>query len=242
MKQNILDRLNSILAYVAVISLMITLLVTSISVNCFNRDFFASEYATLETAKDLGMTDKDLNGATNTLLDYLQDKRSTIKTTITLKGMEQDAFNSREASHMVDVKGLYQFVLVLRNVCVILFVGSIIYLIVRLKQGALTLFSINYMKMAAIVGVFFTMLAIWAYADFDSFWTAFHKLMFRNDLWLLNPDTDLMINLFPSQFFSSLVFRVVGMFASAFIIVFFASYLYLRKRLKKMNEAILNDD
>lgn len=242
MKQKLLDRLNTILAYVAVLSLILILLVTSIDVNSFNRKFYHSEYASLETAQELGMTEEDLNAATDTLLDYLQDKKEDITIQVTVKGTLQDAFNSKEASHMVDVKGLYQAALILRNVAIILFIGSIAFLIVRLKKGAFTLFSINYMKLTILLAVVFTMLAIWAYADFDAFWTAFHHLMFRNDLWLLDPATDLMINLFPSQFFSALVFRIVGMFASSFILVFLISYLYLRKRLNAMHNEVQIDE
>lgn len=242
MKQEIFDRLNVVAAYISVISLIVILLVTSIDMNCFNRDFFQSQYATLKTSQDLGMTDKDLNKATDTLLDYLQDKRDDITVEITVKGTRQEAFNSKEAAHMVDVKGLYQFALIMRNVCLILFAASIIYLFIRLKKGVFTLLSIDYMKTAILFAVVFTMLAIWAYTDFDGFWTMFHKVAFRNDLWLLDPSTDLMINLFPSQFFSALVFRIVGMFAGIFILLFLASYLYLRIRLNRLHEEVIQDE
>lgn len=242
MKQEILDRLNGIAAYVSAITIIIILLITSIDINCFNKDFFRSQYASLQTSEDLGMTDKDLNKATETLLDYLQDKRSDIKVEIIVKGTKQEAFNSKEAAHMVDVKELYQFALVLRIVCIILFVVSFVYMLIRMKKGAFTLFSIDYMKVAVFFALVFTALAIWAFADFDTFWTSFHKIVFRNELWLLDPSTDLMINLFPSAFFSALVFRIVAMFAGSFIILFLGSYIFLRIRLNRMHEEIQSEE
>lgn len=242
MKQEILDRANGVAAYVCAISIIIILLITSIDINCFNKDFFRSQYASLKTSEDLGMTDKDLNKATETLLDYLQDKREDIKVEITMKGTRQEAFNSKETAHMVDVKQLYQFALVLRIVCGILFVISFVYLLVRLKKGAFTLFSIDYMKVAVFFALVFTALAIWAFADFDTFWTSFHKIAFRNDLWLLDPATDLMINLFPAQFFSALVFRIVAMFAGSFILLFLGSYVFLRIRLNRMHEELQHEE
>lgn len=233
--RQILERLTSILAYVAAISAMIILLVTSININCFNKDFFASEYKTLNTAKNLGMTDTDLNKATDTLLDYLQDKRNNIDVQISIKGAETQAFNAKEASHMKDVKGLYHFALIVRNISVITLIASVIYVFIRMKKSSFTILSINYMKAAILVAVFFAILAGWAFVDFDAFWTSFHKLAFRNDLWLLDPATDLMINLFPSQFFNNLVFRIVGMFAGGFIFLFMLSYLYLRRQLRKLH-------
>lgn len=37
--------------------------------------------------------------------------------------------------------------------------------------------------------------------DWDALFTAFHKLFFRNDYWLFDPDTDPVINLLPDSYF-----------------------------------------
>lgn len=44
--------------------------------------------------------------------------------------------------------------------------------------------------------------------DFDIFWTQFHHVLFRNDLWILNPQTDLMISMVPQSFFFALITRI----------------------------------
>ena len=43
--------------------------------------------------------------------------------------------------------------------------------------------------------------AVWAAIDFVSLFTLFHQLLFTNDLWLLNPQTDLLLMLMPEPFF-----------------------------------------
>lgn len=237
MKQ-ILERLTSLLAYVAAISTIIIILVTSIDLNSFNKDFYASEYKKLNTSQSLGMTDKDLNKATTTILDYLRDNRKNINVQISIKGTETDAFNAKEASHMADVKRLYHVAIVVRNVALLALIGSILYLCIRLKKGAFTLLSINYMKTAVLFAVFLIMMAAWAIADFDAFWTSFHRIFFRNDLWLLDPATDLMINLFPAQFFGNLIVRIITGFLVTYSILFLISYLYLRKQLHKLHDEI----
>lgn len=239
----LLDKMNTVTAYIATISLVLILLITSIDINCFDKNFYHKEYQTLNTAQELGMTEEDLFKATYTLLDYLQDKRNDITTTmISVKGTEMPAFNAKEESHMVDVRGLYHFAMISRNVCIVLLGASLIYLMIRLKKGAVTLFSINYMKVSVLFIVFFMMLGGWAFVDFDAFWTTFHHIAFRNDLWLLDPNVDLMINLFPAAFFSKLVFRIIAVFAVSFLAVFAGCYLYLRHRLKRMHEELLYDD
>ena len=47
------------------------------------------------------------------------------------------------------------------------------------------------------------MVIIAACIDFDSLFILFHKVAFTNDLWLLNPQTDLLIRLMPIEFFIS---------------------------------------
>ena len=43
--------------------------------------------------------------------------------------------------------------------------------------------------------------AFGALLDWDALFTAFHKLFFRNDYWLFDPDTDPVINLLPDSYF-----------------------------------------
>ena len=37
--------------------------------------------------------------------------------------------------------------------------------------------------------------------DFDSAFTAFHKIFFNNDYWIFNPRLDQIINILPQEFF-----------------------------------------
>ena len=240
--KRIIEKINVIAAYAAAVSAILIILITSIDMNCFDKGFYAEEYSALDTAQSLGMTEDDLNQSTNTLLDYLKDERDDIQVEIQVKGTKTYAFNEREASHMVDVRNLYQFALILRYVCIGVLLISLIVLLFQYRAETYTHLSIAYMKTAILFSVFIIMLAIWAYADFNAFWTAFHRLAFRNDLWLLDPSTDLMINLFPSEFFSKLVFRIVGWFAAGFGSLFAISYIYLRHQLHKVHKELMDHE
>ncbi len=226
------NKLNIIATYVVSVSIIIILLVTSIGHNCFHRDLYQQQYEKLNTSQELGVTKKDLNLVTDVLLDYLEDHRNNIKVKITIQGKLQNAFNIKEEAHMEDVKRLYHFALVIRNVAFVLLILSLILLFSRLKKSTWTELSISYIKTSIIFIMFFGMLAIWAYADFDAFWTMFHKVLFRNDLWLLDPAKDFMIHLFPEAFFGKLVKNIVIMFMGGVLGIFAVSYVYLRHQLK----------
>lgn len=216
-------------AYIASICTILILLVTSIDVNCFNHEFFASEYERLDTAQSLHMSQADLMSATDALLDYLQDRRDDIKVNIEVYELPREAFNERETLHMIDVKGLYQFALQLRLIAIVLLVAALAYLIIQKKKEAWHLLSIAYAQCALCFLCIVVMLGIWAAVDFTSLWESFHRLFFTNDLWLLNPRTDLMINMFPEEFFFNMVLRIAGMFLVVFVGLWGLSLWYLKQ-------------
>ncbi|MBE3520305.1 MAG: DUF1461 domain-containing protein [Firmicutes bacterium] len=45
------------------------------------------------------------------------------------------------------------------------------------------------------------LLAVPAVLDFSDWWTAFHRLSFSNDLWLLDPSKEWLVKMFPLEFF-----------------------------------------
>jgi integral membrane protein (TIGR01906 family) len=54
-----------------------------------------------------------------------------------------------------------------------------------------------------------TVLLIWGVIDFDGLFTAFHRIAFTNDGWLLDPRTDLLIRLMPTELFIRLAARIL---------------------------------
>lgn len=52
-----------------------------------------------------------------------------------------------------------------------------------------------------------------AYVDFDGAFTMMHHILFNNNYWLINPDIDPIINIFPESYFVTLgiaLFSLIG--------------------------------
>ena len=80
----------------------------------------------------------------------------------------------------------------------------------------------------------------WAAISFDSFWTAFHRLIFPgSENWLL-PAESRMIQMLPSRLFRDLVMRMGGRMLTLFLAVAAVCglILYLRQRKQSLAEAI----
>jgi integral membrane protein (TIGR01906 family) len=74
-----------------------------------------------------------------------------------------------------------------------------------------------------------SLLAIVIAVDFDNAFTIFHLLFFNNDLWILDPSVDLLINMVPLPFFIDISIFIGALFMGLSLAVMGLCSLYLRK-------------
>jgi len=209
-----------LIGIVSCMCLVLACLGFAIRIGCFSdRDFYQREYAKLGVAETLKMSDDDLGKVTDVMLDYLDDERDDLVVIITMDGEEREFFNDREKSHMEDVKNLNLDTRGISRICVISFcVGCIFLCIVCLifcKEPRT--FAVATIARSLIISVILFAIAVIAGAivvssDFDKYWRMIHPFLFDNDLWLLDPSTDMLINLVPLEFFTDLVTRCAVIF------------------------------
>lgn len=206
--------------YTLAVSLfVIVLMITSVEVLGFRMNFYEKMYSKLEVSETIGITEEELMEATTVLLDYTKGKRDTLDFEVVIDGKPVQMFNQREKDHMIDVQLLMKSALMFRNVS---FVFVAIMLVVSLGMGDYLDFLLNKEILGRVLfSAIFLMaaLGIFVLVDFDSFWTVFHKILFRNDLWLLNPATDRLIMMVPIEFFTALVYQILGAFVFIFLLL-----------------------
>lgn len=224
-----MNRNERICAVVSVFLLSLALLMTCIDVCSFRTSFYESEYAKNDTSAYTGMSSEDNLKATLALLDYLKDRRQDIVVEANVNGVTREVFNERETLHMVDVKKLYQTAILVRNLCAIggaVLLGYLLFRRHRLK----TILQAGFTTGNMFIGLIVVFVAIWAFSDFNAFWTNFHLLFFDNDLWLLDPRTSIMINLFPGNFFFDLVLQIILLYLGSLIVIGLYTYWPVRKQ------------
>ena len=166
-----------------------------------------------------------------TEFDYLYDERDDLNLEHVINGNMREVFDTREKTHMIDVKNLYQNAMSVRNV---LLITSIVLLAVGLylsKERYIRFIYDGYKTGVSFLLLIIVCIAVIAIMDFNAFWLQFHYLFFTNDLFLLDPNTEILINMVPEQFFTDLVFRIIAMFISSLSVF----YLLLRYLYKKVN-------
>lgn len=220
---------DRILAAVSGIALMIALLLTAVDFCCFLKPFYHYEYETGKQAEKIGMSAEGLNAATDTLLDYLKDKRDDIIVETEVHGSVREVYNERETLHMKDVKNLYQKAVLVRNILACAALAGFLVLFFRDRRRFPSLLKDGLKQGLLCLLMLVLFVSIWAIADFDSFWLNFHYVFFDNDLFLLDPNTSIMINMFPTTFFMHMVFMIIFVFALMAAAVYgFACFLEKR--------------
>lgn len=201
------------------VSFIIVLLVTSFQLVLYaNLSFYEKEYAKYNVLEAVNMEMKDVLYVTDEMMDYLIDKREDLVVVTTVGGEEREFFNDREKAHMADVKNLFMGGLMIRRIALALTVISIAIAVIS-KQNFKLIIPRAFEIGTAIFGVLVLIFGILAYNNFSELFVQFHLLFFDNDLWILNPATDLMINILPEGFFFDTVKAIVLVFITLLVLM-----------------------
>lgn len=218
---------NRIFSLICAFSLILSTIITVIDFWCFNDAFYKHEYESLNTASSIGMSKDDLNKTTDVLLSYIKDYDKTLDINVNINGENRQVFNEREKAHMIDVRDLYQNAIKVRNFSLLIYAFSLVILI--MNKGLNELYR-GFKKALGIFVFMFGLIAFFCLIDFNAFWTNFHHIFFpSNDLWLLDPRTDILIMMVPEKFFFDLCVLIIF---SIFILmlIFFIIIKLLDKR------------
>ncbi len=123
-------------------------------------------------------------------------------------------FTEEEILHMIDVKNLIRFFLFITSLSAVIFPAC--FKFVKNKQGLL--------RAVSFAGfVFVALLFLASLFDFSEAFIIFHKVFFRNSLWLLPANTKL-IEMFPEEFFYDFAKVWFGTFFALCGAVYFLSF------------------
>lgn len=146
--------------------------------------------------------------AVRAITDYLTGAADEFQFTFTQGCTEYLGFNAREQAHMADCRTLF-------TLCRWLAAGSFVLCAVLLGLLIHHRRKADFALLAKLLRwetAVLTLLGVIAAFGFTDAFVLFHHLMFRNDLWLLNPQTDLLIRLMPTAFFERYALLIAGCF------------------------------
>lgn len=213
--------LHRLAGIAAAFCIMIILFITSVeAVVYWTPGYFEKEYAKYNVLDSLpSMTMDDLLHVTDEMMDYLRGDREDLHVQTIMEGQQREFFNEREIAHMEDVQVLFIKAMSIRRICLVLTAALLLFMATSKARLKIVLPS----SLCIGTGLFFgivTGLGLIISTDFTKYFIMFHHIFFSNDLWILDPSTDMLINIVPEGFFMDTAARIAVLFGSLSLILF----------------------
>lgn len=171
----------------------------SASLNFLIRYDFIYEYnlSTNESIQNItSLSIDELTDINNNIRDYFFNDDELLNV---------DIYSDKEITHMKDVKNLISLVLSVGKYSAVSFLIFLFFLnnyfsvsIASLLKKSLLIFISLSIILALAFGLFFNQVFL-----------LFHELSFSNDLWILNPNTDYLLMMFPEVFFRDVAVMII---------------------------------
>lgn len=228
-------RTEKIITFISAAALVVMLLLTCVSQAVFgNMNYFRKEFEKYNVTQNIDMEMDDIMYVMDELMDYLHGDREDLEEIVTeVNGETRDFFTEREKTHMADYKVLFDGGFAIRKGAAVVFAALTLLLVFKKK------FSLRrFLKYAALFSVIIAagagILAIAASIDFNACFIVFHKLFFNNDLWILDPAEDLIINILVEPFFADMALKIALYCAAVLaVIVITGAGIYLSDKKRR---------
>lgn len=227
--------LHNLLGILCGFALMITLLITSVeAVAYWTPGYYEREYTKYQVLDDVNMEMDDLLDVTHEMMAYLRGNREDLHVPTIVAGQPREFFNDREIAHMEDVRGLFLGGLAIRRICIgIMVLGCALLAVLKadVKRVLPKMVCVGTVLFFVVIAALTAIIS----TDFTKYFIIFHEIFFNNDLWMLDPRTDLLINIVPEPFFVDTAARIAAVFAGSVAATFAGCMIWLR-HLKKNGE------
>lgn len=230
-----MKNLQRIFGMIASIAVIIILLISAFEIGAYSDyDWYEKEYAKYDVLEDLEMEMEDTMQVTKEMMAYLRGNRDDLVVHTVVDGEEREFFNDREKAHMVDVQNLFIGGLWIRRIALLVFVLAVVAMIKTKADWKMLLPKSFLIGLGAFIGIT-AGAGLLFMSDFNKYFTMFHEIFFDNDLWLLDPRTDLLIRMLPEGFFMDMVVRIGVIFLILLLLGVIISILALYRRKDKNN-------
>ena len=228
------EKTHRICAFVCGLCLLFVLLTTSVQAVCFwIPNWWRNEYAKYDTPSNVNgeMSLDDAVHVTEDMLDYCIGRIDTLDDTeATIDGVTAPFFTDREKAHLADCRELFMAGMRARVIALFILIVFSIYIYMHNgKEKTLRIMARGYLQSFAAVIIAGAVIALLALKDFTFVFTEFHHLFFDNDLWILYPDKDNLINIMQEDVFADAAMWIGCIFATVSVILALISGAILKK-------------
>ena len=230
-------------AFICGLCLLFILLTTSLQAVCYwIPDWWRNEYAKYDTPSNVRgeMSLDDAVHVTEDMLEYCIGRLDTLDDTeATIDGVTAPFFTDREKAHLADCRELFLKGIRARVIACLILAAFVIFIYVHNgKQKTPVLLAEGYLRSLGFVAVMAAVIAILCVIDFTQVFTVFHHIFFDNDLWILYPDKDNLINIMQEDVFSDAAMWIAGIWLAVSALIAAGCVIVIRKDRYSVNSAV----
>ena len=191
--------------YAAGTALCLLLLLSVIlcaAVTRMGRDggLYARCFHAFADTRRFGVPESDYDGIASDLGDYFSGGAADFP-----------YFNGRERAHLADIRQLFRAF----DKAWLLLAAALPLAFALIRRPDAKGFFLGFGLAVLLPGA----AALYAALDFENAFILTHRLLFSNDLWLLDPNTDLLICLMPEPMFTFLAGRLAAVVIPAWLLI-----------------------
>lgn len=238
---------EKIAAFICGILLLIVILITSTQALCYwIPNWWRNEYAKYNTPQYVTgeMSLDDAVYITEQMLDYCIGTIDTLDNTeATIDGVTAPFFTEREKLHLADCRNIFLAAVKFRVISILIIAVLLIAIYYSIKRrsesspdSSIIISSVyartiasGYIKALVALLIFAGILVVIGMNNFTFLFTKFHHVFFDNDLWILDPKQDNLVNVMQESVFSDAAITIGSIWGCVSIALAVFSAVILRK-------------
>jgi integral membrane protein (TIGR01906 family) len=227
--------LNIFVKIIFIIAVPVLFISSGIAVTVNSQWIYDNGFKKYEIPAVTGITMSELEKAASGIIDYFNNTDEYLNVQITRDGQPYRLYSEddKEINHMKDVKALFHLDYQVLAVSLMFLAACVGIMLLRgnnswvagglLGGGVLTLAVMALLAVGIFTGAF------------DTLFISFHRIAFSNMDWLLDPNVDVLIQMFPDGFWFDVVAFIALLTAALAVIAGVSGAVWL-KRIKKKGE------
>ena len=181
-------------------AILLLLLLSTARVATESEWLHAQLLARHDVGAKLGLSAEELRRIDSEVLEYLGGNAPSLNVEADLGSGQVQLFNDREERHMADVRGLFRIAWQAQSGAALFLFMIFLTATARFRRRALSVVARWARHGSLLTTMVVLFVGLVGTLAFDPLFHAFHILGFRNELWMLNPQTDYLIRMYPQGF------------------------------------------
>lgn len=186
-----------------------------------------------------GIARDELVRAGEELRDYFNSDEKLVSIQVMQGNREISLFNEKETQHLRDVKSVFLFVDHVQEIALVYIMAYVVGVFVWARERPLHRLAVHALTGGLLTIGIIVSLGLVALSGFDQAFEQFHHIAFSNNLWLLDPATDHLIQMFPEGFWFNVTMFLGGLTLAEAALVSVASTVELTVSRRAAKHALL---